>query len=290
MDRVTSVLERCESEFRSLFPFKRVAIAVVGSSFACLPGGCESKPPSYLVQHDILRLVPETSTVSRTGGPVYVLLELTRRDQSAKSIVFGESKGATLSALPGQGTCKGGVLAVTPGSSAGGQAEAGVPGLGGDAAGAGAGGSGSSVDTTGTLVLPSSELLEDSVRPGVHETGFVLDIPAGDTDVLLVASAFDHPGPDGSCNSRGSAVAVASVRISREKLDTGTDDPGAQDGGALSDAGAVAGSGNMGGSLEGGTGGVGGSGGSGGSAGGSGGGGTAGEAGENTGENSKGGT
>lgn len=227
-------------------PFKRFAIALVGVSLSCLlSGACDSKPPDYLVQNDVLRLVPESSTVSSDGGPLYVLLELTRTDANAKSIVVAESKGAILSPLPGQGICSGSELLVGTGTgniATGAGGEAGSPGSGGSSATAGSGGAGGSVDTTGTIVLPQSELLADTVRTNVHETGFVLDVPAAETDVLVVATAFDHIGADDACDGRGSAVAVASVRITRTKPGTGTGGTGAVDSGAQ---GATGGGGSL---------------------------------------------
>ena len=200
-------------------------IATPIATFTACSG--EEPVPTYAVQNTTLRLVPEQQTITQAGGSVFVLLEFARNPDggSTKPVLsYVRVEGASIAPLPGPAACGD--------DGAGGAAEAGsadATGPDGDAADTGAdvssssSGSGEASAST-TLTLPYSALLDDGVRH-VREAGFVLHVPAGADDVLIVATAYEHDGDPGACVATPSqSVAVASTRIVRAKPDAGAAD------------------------------------------------------------------
>lgn len=202
----------------------RYALAAITS--AAVAGlSCDDTPaPTYPVQDAILRLIPESDTIGSDGGPVFVLVELTRTSDAGKpsAILYASAESATIDPLPGPALCQtsnpippeGGAEA-----AAGADAEADAGGVGAVEAGA----------PLAQIVIPYAALATDSVRTGVRETGLVVRIPQGSTDALIVASAYSHNGADDSCDpSDPTLIAVASARITRTQPEAAVDAPAPQ--------------------------------------------------------------
>ncbi len=153
--------------------------------------GCDEPPPDYFVEDTILQLIPEQGSVDRSGGPLFVVVELTRPlDASAPVVTFASSDEATLEPLPGSTAC----TADSDGGSMP-KADAGDDHL---------------------VVLPYANFMIDSVRH-TRKSGLQIEIPAGDNDVLLVRSSYAYQGQENACSaSVQDLVAFTSVRITRK--------------------------------------------------------------------------
>jgi len=165
-------------------------------------GGCaDTKPPKEFPAGD-LRIIPEVSAVGTAGGPVFLQVELSKMPEGEYA-VYLESYEATLASLPGVPTCN-------------------------DVTGDGAAGAGGT--KKGIQVLPKAAF--ECRKVGEREicrAGAVAQIPAGDTDVLVVgtlSSVNNHCEP-----TKG--LAIVSARIGR--ADTGSADPIASGGASSSD-------------------------------------------------------
>lgn len=228
---MNTLMPGCESRRyrarRAALPALLVSLFIVTpiATFTACSG--EAPAPTYAVQDTILRLVPEQQTITEAGGSVFVLLEFARNPDggSTKPVLsYVRAEGASIAPLPGPASC-GDVGA--GGAAEAGSADATAPD--GDAADTGADGSSSSSGSGGasvstTLTLPYSAFLDDGVRH-VREAGFVLHVPAGTDDVLIVATAYEYDGDAGACVATSSqSVAVASTRIARAMPDAGAAD------------------------------------------------------------------
>ncbi len=212
-----------ENQFCRISTFMSLGVSHIRAFIATLLltlAGCDGAPPDYIVDNTLLRLIPETSTVSPDAGQVFVLLELTTTSTDQIQIALQAMGGAILAPLPGDTACArdGGSSSVDGGQT--------------------------SMMNPTTLVIPT-RLLENDPKRMLKKTGIVLNYPAGDQDVLLVGSALADTADAGECNTdEGSLLAFTSVRISRIKPDASTPpDQSVPDGGvadaAIPDLGAA---------------------------------------------------
>lgn len=159
--------------------------------------GCaDTQPPTEEAASD-LRLVPETSAVGEPGGPVFLQVEVSPLTESYA--VFLEAHGATLAALPGVPTCS---------------------------SGTGVGGAAGNGNTNPTKQVVPESAFDDQRCANEKQrcrSGVVVEIPAGNTDVLVVGTLAEV---DSNCEPT-SGLAISSARIGRSASDSAGDAGGA---------------------------------------------------------------
>lgn len=243
-----------------------IALAVPLAGAALGGASCEEGPlPDYPVPEVSLRLIPERATLSPDGGTDFVLVELRRPASEggatqAPVIVYLRVKGATGELLPGPDLCP---TSDTDGSGGG----SGDGGGGGASGGKGGSGGGEGEDAeSADLRIPDDGLLAD--EPYNARTGGVLITAAeGEGAIDIVATAYSHDGSDPCTPGGRKLLAMANVRIERDKpvVDAGADGAGGS-GGSGGAGGSGGGTGTTSTTSSTGGGGQGGSGGSGGGA------------------------
>lgn len=240
---------------------------IVGASLLLAVFSCDTDAPDYHVPQTTLRLIPETSVVGAQGGPSFVLIEISRPVSPAPFIVYIEAINADLHPLPGLPSCPNdpvvndsGAGGASPGATDGAGGAGGALGSTGGSTAPGGSNGASSESGEGGVARTDGRTLQ--VRMGdialphaafhcrgkgdrqVCETGVVAHVPAGDQEVLLLATAFLQAASAKACNAKqGSQLALATTRILRD--DAGSGSGGA--GGSGGETGATTGGGGHGG-------------------------------------------
>ncbi|MGE6761593.1 hypothetical protein ACQKGO_26495 [Corallococcus interemptor] len=216
---------------------RKFVFRAAGVSAALLLLHCDADPPVYDVQPPVLRLIADQTNVGPEGGFVFVVVELTPTDGGREPrSVFVRAEGASSLSLPGPSFC----------APPDGGTEEPVPADGGADGSADAGtqkGPDGGVLASGPteLVFPYVAFRHNEARH-TDETGVLVRIPAGTTDVALLAAAYDAPSDESCVIPNSQLEAMAFLRITRTTpsgqadagRDGGTTDAGAD---ADSDAG-----------------------------------------------------
>ncbi|WP_437901994.1 hypothetical protein WME95_25445 [Sorangium sp. So ce327] len=262
--------------------------ALAAAAVAALTASCEGPLPVYSVPRTSVRLIPEISKIDEVGGPVFVLVELELpTDAKTHVIAYVRASGAEADALPGPVLCRtasdgsagGGSGGADGGSDAGGGgADTGgggaPPAEGSGGGGPGGMGGGAATPENADLTLPDVALLAPAEQRNLRQAGFLVNVPAGDRDVQLVATVYAHDEDTSECEpAKSQLLAMAAARIDRSG--TPEDGGGSASGGGGAGAGGAGGSSAGAGGAGGSSAGAGGAGGSSAGAGGAGGGGGA---------------
>ncbi|MGO8993630.1 MAG: hypothetical protein ACLQVI_09885 [Polyangiaceae bacterium] len=186
--------------------------SLVSSLLLLISASCDAPAPTYDVPAVNLQLIPDVSTISTTGGPVFILAEVATSNNDRNVIILFETDTGTLTLLPGTAGCyeDGGALPVLADAAA-------------DAGG------GARIASFGVGV-PASALVYDPIHNALT-TGALLNIPAGNDDVEVLAAAYEQPEAASCGPVEGAAIAFTALRIPRTEADAAP----AEDGGTESD-------------------------------------------------------
>jgi hypothetical protein len=219
-----------------------------------LAPACDEGSPQYGVRSPLLRLVPDVGNVPSAGGHVFVLTELSMGESKltgASVLTVFRTAGATARPLPGAPTC--------PPPNRVEASVGGAPAFDLPLGGSGGEGDGTRPEASPSdFATPFSAFLLETSR-NAYETGIVVDVPAGDKDVLVIAAAYEVTGDGTRCpDAIENLLGIATLRIERSSGDDGSggssdsiggQPPNPDDGGAggVGGAGGAAGAGGTGG-------------------------------------------
>jgi hypothetical protein len=167
-------------------------------------GACfgEGPLPAYPQPSPTLRLIPESAAVGPEGGPLFVDVEL--QATSVSSVIFIAGHGAMVAPLPGPPLCD-----TKSADSSDGGAQAGNDADGGPRSDA--------ATPADAVRIPSAATFEGA-PDAVRRTGVMVNVPAGDTDATLTATAYAQAGDASSCAVfQNQLIAVGFLRIGRTK-------------------------------------------------------------------------
>ncbi|MGH7435118.1 MAG: hypothetical protein ACRENE_05550, partial [Polyangiaceae bacterium] len=128
---------------------------------------CDTPAPTDAVQSTTVRLIPDVPAISSQGGDVVVVVQLaTTDDVSSHFTTVVQAYGGSLTPLPG------GVLCPVPSADAG--LALGVQGP----------------ELSAAATIPAADFRKTDNQVDTFVSAITLGVPAGSTDVLLVAAAY----------------------------------------------------------------------------------------------------